>query len=306
MLPLLSVQSRAYMAVVLSMIFFALSFVWFKIANVSYGPLTIILFRLAISSVLLFAFTHLARQLVVPRRAELPLIFLLGFFEPFLYFVFESYGLQLLSSTVGAVIIAMIPLVSPFAVYFLLGEGMSWRHILYVLVSLLGVALVVVERGEGMTASWLGIFLQFGAVFSAVAYTVVLHKIPHRLNVLSLILYQNIVGTILFAPFWFAFEFKPFMATSTDLQGLAAILKLSIVVSTLAFILFSYSVRMLGINRANMFVNVIPVFTALFAWLILGENLTVQKGVGIAVVIVGLFLAERLRARKQPVVIQGA
>lgn len=63
---------------------------------------------------------------------------------------------------------------------------------------------------------------------------------------------------------------------------------------------------MLGINRANMFVNVIPVFTALFAWLILGDTLTLQKSIGIALVIGGLFLAERLRAREEPVVIQGA
>lgn len=90
MIPVLPVRARAYSAVVPAMIFFALSFVWFKVANVSYGPLTIILFRLAISSVLLLCFTHLTRKLILPRRGEWPLICLLGFFEPFLYFMFET------------------------------------------------------------------------------------------------------------------------------------------------------------------------------------------------------------------------
>jgi drug/metabolite transporter (DMT)-like permease len=299
-------RARAYAAIVPSMIFFALSFVWFKVANVSYGPLTIIFLRLVLSSILLLVFNRFSRQLVLPRRGDWWLLCLLGFFEPFLYFVFESYGLQLLSSTVAAVIISTIPLVSPLAAFLFLRERVHGRHILCVAVSFAGVAIVVLQRGGGVSVSLLGVLLQFGAVCSAVAYTVVLHKIPLRLNTLSVILYQNFVGTVLFAPLWVLFESRRFVATPVDYQGLMAILKLSMVVSTLAFILFSYSVRRLGINRANMFINMIPVFTALFAWHILGETLTLQKSVGIAIVIGGLFLAERLRVRENAIIIQGA
>jgi len=296
---------RAYGAIVPAMIFFALSFVWFKVANESYGPLTIIFFRLVLSSILLFAFNRVTHQFVLPRRRELPLILLLGFFEPFLYFMFESYGLQLLSSTVGAVIISLIPLVSPLAAFLFLQERVYWRHILCVVVSLLGVGLIVVERGTGLTASGLGILLQFGAVCAGVAYTVVLQKIPLRLNTLSVILYQNVVGAIFFFPLWGVFEFRRVLDTPLDYSGLLAILKLSIVVSTMAYILFSYSVRRLGINRANMFTNVIPVFTALFAWLILGDTLSLQNGIGIVIVIGSLFLAERIRVKEPAVVVQG-
>lgn len=296
---------RAYGAVVPAMIFFALSFVWFKVANESYGPLTIIFFRLVLSSVLLFGFIRVTRQLVLPQRRDIPLILLLGFFEPFLYFMFESYGLQLLSSTVGAVIISLIPLVSPLAAYLFLQERVYWRHIVCVVISLLGVTLIVVERGSGMTASGLGIALQFGAVCAGVAYTVVLQKIPLRLNTLSIILYQNVVGAILFVPLWGVFEFRRFVDTPADYDGLLAILKLAIVVSTMAYILFSYSVRRLGINRANMFTNVIPVCTALFAWLILGDTLSLQNALGIAVVIGSLYLAERIRVKEPAAIVQG-
>ena len=44
--------------------------------------------------------------------------------------------------------------------------------------------------------------------------------------------------------------------------------------------------------------NSIPVFTAIFAWLILGEALSVQKLTGIIIVIAGLFLAQ-MRIRKR-------
>jgi len=45
-------------------------------------------------------------------------------------------------------------------------------------------------------------------------------------------------------------------------------------------------------NNANIFINIIPVLTAIFAWYILDEPLTFRKIVGIAVVISGLFIAQ--------------
>ena len=62
--------------------------------------------------------------------------------------------------------------------------------------------------------------------------------------------------------------------------------------SCLAFILYAYSLKKLGMNNANIFINIIPVMTAIFAWYILGEPLTFRKLTGIAIVIFGLFIAQ--------------
>lgn len=69
-------------------------------------------------------------------------------------------------------------------------------------------------------------------------------------------------------------------------------MKLAFFASCIAFILYAYSVKTVGINDANMFINIIPVFTALFAWYILDEALTLRKLAGIGVVIAGLFIAQ--------------
>ena len=45
-------------------------------------------------------------------------------------------------------------------------------------------------------------------------------------------------------------------------------------------------------NSANIFINIIPVLTALFAWYLLNEPLTIRKLAGIGVVISGLFIAQ--------------
>lgn len=289
---------KIYIAVLLAMVCFALSFVWFKVANVSYGPLTIVLFRLLISSVLLFPVLKVSKRLVLPKKRDFKFLLLLTLFEPFLYFMGESFGLQYISSTVGAVIIATIPLVAPFAAYLFYKEKITLRNIIGILISFFGVTLVIYEVGMGLTASPLGLILQFSAVFSAVGYTVVLHKISSKINNLSIIFFQNILGSIYFLPFWLVFEKNRFMATAFDKEAMIAIAYLAVFASTLAFIFFTYSVRHLGITKSNMFTNTIPVFTAVFSWFILGDQLNVQKFIGIAIVIMGLFLGQVKRKNK--------
>lgn len=285
-------QIRLYLSITMAMVFFSLSFVWFKIANQAYGPLTIILFRLAFSSVVLFFFTRTVKRLIIPDKKDLKYLLLLAFFEPFLYFMGESYGLQYISSTVAAVIISTIPLVAPIAAYVFYRERITRKNLWGILLSFFGVIVVIYEIGAGISASPIGILLQFGAVLSAVGYTIVLHKISARMNNLSIILFQNIFGAIYFLPFWSVFELNRFIDTGFQLRPMLSVFYLSVFASTLAFIFFTYSVRHLGIVKSNMFTNTIPVFTAIFAWFILGEELNLQKFIGISIVVAGLFLAQ--------------
>jgi len=48
----------------------------------------------------------------------------------------------------------------------------------------------------------------------------------------------------------------------------------------------------MGITKANVFSNCIPVFTALFAFILLGDKLTLQNIAGMVVVITGLFMSQ--------------
>jgi drug/metabolite transporter (DMT)-like permease len=289
---------KLYSAIILAMMFFSMSFVWFKIANVSYGPLTIVLFRLVISASILFLYTRFTKKLILPARKDFKYLLLLAFFEPFLYFMGESYGLQYISSTVASVIIATIPLVAPIAAYLFYREKVSIRNLLGIVISFFGVIVVIYEMGVGITASPLGIILQFSAVFSAVGYTIVLHKISSKINNISIILFQNFIGAIYFLPFWLIFESTRFATTPFDREAMIAIVELSLFASTIAFIFFTFSVRHMGVVKSNMFVNVIPVCTAIFAWIILNDQLTLQKFVGIIIVITGLFIAQ-LKFKKQ-------
>jgi drug/metabolite transporter (DMT)-like permease len=54
----------------------------------------------------------------------------------------------------------------------------------------------------------------------------------------------------------------------------------------------------MGISKANVFSNCIPVFTALFSFLLMGEKLSIQNIIGMVIVIAGLFLSQFDRRKK--------
>ena len=224
---------------------------------------------------------------------------LLSFFEPFLYFMGESFGLKYVSSTVAAVIVATIPLFTPFAAWYFFKEKLSGANLAGLVISFAGVSLVVFDLSTGLSASPLGIGLEFIAVLSTIGYAVILKKMVATYNGYTIISYQNLIGAFMFLPFWAMFEAKGTLATPFSPTAFAAIVKLAVFASILGFIFFTYSIRHIGINKSNMFINLIPVFVAFFSFFILGDEITLQKMAGIAVVIAGLFLAQLKRRKRK-------
>lgn len=289
----------AYFSALGAVFFWSFSFVWFKIAYLAYKPITVVLFRLIISVVLILIIAWSLKQLQKPTIKDLKLFLLMAFFEPFLYFLGESYGLMYVSSTVAAVIVATIPLLSPIAAWYFFRERVSLKNILGFVLSFAGVGLVVLNSSFRFDASPLGVGLEFIAVFAAIAYSIVLRKIVYKYNTLTIIAYQNIIGIVLFLPIWLFVDLSDFLATPFHPQAFRAIVLLAVFASTLAFIFFTQSIRHLGVNRSNTFVNLIPVFVAILSFFVLNEGMDAQKIAGIGVVITGLFLAQSGR-KKNP------
>jgi drug/metabolite transporter (DMT)-like permease len=289
---------RYYGAALLAMFFWSFSFVWFKIAYLAYQPMTVILFRLFFATTLLFAFAKFTGKLQSVKRKDLKTFVMLAFFEPFLYFMGESYGLMYVSSTVAAVIVATIPLITPLAAWYFFREKLSGANIAGLIVSFTGVCLVVFTRSFQFAASPLGIALEFLAVLSTIGFTVLLKKLTAGYNTFTILTYQNLFGAIMFLPFWLLLESGHFADAGFNPKAFFAIVKLALFASAIAFIFFTYAVKNLGVNRTNVFINLIPVFVAILAFFILGDRLSLQNMIGIGITIAGLFLAQ-IKKRKR-------
>lgn len=282
-----------YLSAILAMVFWALSFIWYKEVLMLYKPVSLVLMRLIISSVLLLTVTASLGRLDRIERKDIKSFVFLSFLSPFLYFLGESYGVSYMSSTLAAVIIATIPLFSPIGAYYYLKERISMMNFVGIVVSVVGVALVVFHQGFNITnVHPIGLGFMLLAVVSALGYSIIIKRLADRYNVFSIVAYQNLIGIFFFLPLFFFLDFKQFISVTPTWDVIVPLLNLGVFASTFAFIFFTYAIKNLGISKANIFTNAIPVLTAIFAYFILKEQITPLKMAGILVVVLGLFLSQ--------------
>jgi drug/metabolite transporter (DMT)-like permease len=279
-----------YLSIILAILFWSLSFVWYKTALLYFTPTGIITFRLTLASVALLAVGLLLGQVQRLRRADLRLFLTMAFFEPFVYSLCEANGLTMVSSTLAAVIVATIPLFTPLGAFVFLKERVSLRNTIGIGISVVGVVLVAYQTGSQARGSLLGILLMFGAVVSAIGYVISLKKLTLRYNSYSIVTYQSVIAALLMLPVFMATErITPSMLTA---EALAPILKLTTFASIIAFLLYAYSLRHFSIAKINVFLNLIPVFTAIAAYFLQGDKFSAINLAGIAVTLAGLYVSQ--------------
>ncbi|MBI9032220.1 DMT family transporter [bacterium] len=282
---------RLYSFAVLSMLFWSSTFVWFKIAYENFQPFTIIFLRLLLAGVLLELYVRIFRKNEVIRKEDIKIFLLLSFCEPFCYFLGESFGLMFISATLGSLIISTIPLFTPIFTYIFLKEKLGKWGIIGLLISFSGLLFIILDNADLSGSIW-GVLLEFFAVFSGIAYGIVVKKLTHKYTSITIVKVQSQLGALYFLPFFLIFDWSKFLAVDHSFSVYYVIIKLSLFGSVAAFILFTEVVKGMGPNIANMFTNLIPVFTAVFAYFILGELITPVKVIGIFTVIFGLFISQ--------------
>lgn len=290
---------KIYLFALLSMLFWGFSFVWVKVVYAhEYRPIMTIFIRLVISSVILFLFVKIARKEQKIEKADYGKFVLLSFFQPFLYFMGESFGLTLVTSTVAAVIVSTIPVITPVFSYAFLKERISPFNLAGMLISFAGILLMVVDRDYNFAASPLGIILEFSAVLAAIFYSIVVKKLAYKYSTFTIIKTQNFLGALFFLPLFLIFDFNQFISVRPDAELIYSMILLSVFASSGAYLLYIPVVKELGINKANMFTNIIPVFTAITSFFVLSEAFDLNKIAGMAVVISGVIVSQIYKKKK--------
>jgi drug/metabolite transporter (DMT)-like permease len=287
-----------YILVSMAMLCWSLTYIWYKVVFTALGPMSVMTFRLSFSAILMFLFAYFAGKLNKVHRSDIKWFALLSFFQPFLYFLFEGYGVSKVSATLASVIIATIPVFTPFIARLFFSERLSIFNYLGIILSFIGVTLVSLGRQLQFNGSPLGILLLFGAVASSLGYVVLIVKLTTRYNSFTIIGWQNMFGALFFIPLFFIFEFPTIQLQAINIRIILNLIYLSVFGSTIAYILFTYSIKKIGITRSSLFTNIIPVFTGIFSYWFLDEHLDIWRVLGIVIVLTGLFLSQIKRYHK--------
>jgi drug/metabolite transporter (DMT)-like permease len=282
----------------LAMIFWAFSFIWFKIANRTFHPITIVFIRLLFSAILMTVFLVTTKNYMKIKKSDRKLFIMLALFEPFFYFLGESFGLTYVSATVCSVLISTIPVFATIGAWLIFKEKLRAINYAGIILSFIGVLVFILNSDGSISFSIKGLALLTLAVLSAVGYNLTLSRLVGTYSPVYIVNVQNLIGAVLFLPLFLIFDFKHFISTPFTFEMFKPIIELAIFASCGAFILFAWSVKNMGITKANVFSNCIPVFTALFSFILMGDKLTFQNVAGMGIVIAGLFMSQINGTRK--------
>jgi len=292
-----------YVILVLAMFFWGASFIFTSIVLETLDPISIVFIRILISAVLLWMIVA-----IFFRKEKIPSslfkwIAVLALFQPFIYFICETYGLQRVSPVVTSLIISTIPVFTAIVMSMFFRAKLTAINFTGIFISLSGVVLMIVGKDMQIDVDPMGIILLFVAVFAAVGYGILLNKLSTNVHPVWLIAVQNTIAVIYFLPLFLALRESPNFDHATVFSFLTpqwemwtCILTLSIFCSSLAFIFFTIAVGKIGVARSAVFSNLTPIFTAITSFFILGEHLANSKIIGIFIVIFGLILTQRKKA----------
>lgn len=290
------VPYMAEMLVAIAMFFYGISFVATKIALEAYNPVTIVTIRNVISGILLLMVLLIKEgKKGLPRRSDVKVLLLIAFFQPFIYFLGETYGISMVEASVASIIIATIPVFSPLIVRFFYDEGLSKYNYIGLVCSFAGVALIILSSRDahGAAVRPLGIILLFTAVLAAVGYSIVVKKSPSYLSTLSITAMQNCMGALLFMPVFLVIGVQDAASAPPSFWPVASIIFLAVFPSSLSFLFMNYGIRKIGPTRTLVFANLVPAVTAVSSFFILQELFTPMKLLGMAVILAGVILSQK-------------
>lgn len=286
------VRVQAMGCLVVAMALWGSSFIALKLAFAELPPLWVIFARMALGSLVFLGAWHWwGRGRPEYRAGDWRYLAGLALCEPCLYFVFEALALKNTSASQAGMITALLPLLVAMGAFVFLRERISRTCLAGFLLAVVGAVWLSLggEADAHAPAPLLGNFFEFLAMLCATGYILTLKYLSERYSTFLLTAMQSFVGALFFLPL--AMWSAP-LPQAITMPTLAAVLYLGVAVTVGAYGLYNFAVSRLPASQASAFINLIPLFTLLFAVLLLGERLNFQQMLAAGLVFAGVALSQ--------------
>lgn len=290
-----------YIASTFAIILWGMSYIWTdKLITLGIPIFYFVFVRIFMAGIILFLFNTAYARIKRIQRQDIPKFLLLAFFEPFIYFICETYGLKLTGSpTLSAMVIATIPIFSIGAGMIFFKEKINAVNIVGIFFSLIGIVMVAMAKGElGEHFIW-GIILLLIAVISEVGHASITKSLSGNYSSQIIVMYQFLIGSIYLLPMFIWKGVDGFsIETHLTPEVWYPIICLAVLCSSLAFSLWVSTIKNLGVAKSSIFSALIPVAAAIIAWAMGHELLNERQWTGIAISTFGVILSQYTASKK--------
>lgn len=269
----------------------ASAFVGIRIGLISYSPGSLALFRFLIASAcmgVIYIRQSSCQKISWSDRFQLGLLGVLGIG---VYNICLNYGEQTVSAGVASFVIGLTPALTVLYAVIFLKERPTWAVYFGILISLSGLALMVMGGSEGAAISY-GVLIIFIATLTSVAYSLLQKpylRHYHPVAVTAWIIWGGTLSMMIFAPaLWREFSVAQSQATW-------AVIYLGIFPAALAYLAWSYVLQALSASNASIYLYSMPIISSVLGFIILNEQPSKLSLCGGFLAMVGAFYASPKR-----------
>lgn len=256
------------------------------------SPAAIMILRFVLAYVLMLPFVK-GKWFCKSLKDEL-LMVLLGISGGSLYFLLENTALVYTQASNVAIIIAATPLLTMLTVNLLdRGKGASKRLYGYSLMSLAGVALVILNGNFVLKLNPIGDLLTFGAVVTWVIYSIIIAKVQERYSSWMITRKIFFYGVVTLLPYFLVEPWDVTWEMMSRPMVWGNIAYLGVLASLGCYMTWNIVIKRLGAVDATNYLYINPIVAMITANLLLGERITPLAIAGTALILVGVYLAER-------------
>ena len=278
-------------ALVVAMIVWASSFIALKSAIGPIGPMSVIFGRMFFASLCFIYFIKQFTKLKFTKK-DIKYIAIMALFEPCMYFIFEAKALQNTSASQAGMITSMMPLITAIGAGIVLNEIITKKMVLGALIAVSGAVWLSLSATSTTNAinPLLGNTLEFLAMICGSGYAISSRYLSAKFSPLFITAIQSFVGAFFFLPFalW---EYNT-ISMHITISSLLWTVYLGVVVTLGGYGMFNFALSRMEAGKAAIYINLIPVFTVILAFLILGEKLKFVQIIASVIILTGVFISQ--------------
>jgi drug/metabolite transporter (DMT)-like permease len=275
------------------------SFLFIKVGVGEVSPLWVVASRTVVASVVLLVILRV-RGRRLPRQVLTWLnLLVLAAASNILPWAVVAWAEQFIPSGIAAVLNSLTPLVT-LAVAALIGlERMTGTKIAGLVIAFGGTAIIVSGELTFAGRAIPSLAVVGATLFYAIGAVYAKRYVSGTEPPLVIATGQVVVAAIVSVPIAWAVGPTPVWA-DLSLAAVGSLLALGTLGTGLAFLLFYMLIERVGATNATMVTYLIPVVGLVAGWAILGERFGPHVLIGAAVIIVGIWLAQRRRPEATP------
>ncbi len=292
-------DTLALLAVIGGNVIFGFSFLFSKVALDIVEPIVLIAVRFTVAFAVLNIVVYFGKIIgkenfsFYLKGKPKKQVLLLALCQPVIYFIAESYGIKLTSSSFAGIIIAMIPIVGIVSDAVIMHSKISIKQVVCAILSVVGVIITTIGAGS-LKTSVIGIVMLFVAVIAGALFYVFSKNASKHYNPLERTYVMFGVGSVVYAVIAIiqsAGNFKGLAESLAVPSFWGCIAYLSVCSSVVAFMLLNFGSNYVSVSKATLMANSTTVISILAGVLILKEAFSWAQIIGAIIITVSVTLA---------------